>query len=413
MINWNLDNYRQVFRYPSFRRFWVGFTLSVLGDTMTRVALTWFVYETTGSARALGWLTLFYTGPVIVGGLLAGWLLDRFERRTVMLIDSLVRGGGVILIPGLYAMDQLALWHIYAVAGLHGLLMMISLAGGPSLVPALVPKQHLATANALETLSFTLGGVIGPPVAGFLIGRLGAPNVIILDAVSYGVFALALSRVKPIIEAGVSAQVAQPTYHLKAAIQLLLKKKILLSTTLMFMSANFGIGAMFVWLPIFSDRTLGGGSELYGLLLGFLSAGEVISSVLAGTLTLSLSLGLLICLGQFLAGIALGLLLLGQSLWGTAAGLTLFGLFSAPLTIWAQTLRMQIIPEPLRGRTFALLRMLMQGTNPLGGVMAGLLLPSLGLPALIGLSALLVGGPGLIGHRLKELRLGQNEIELT
>jgi MFS family permease len=88
MINWKPDNYRQVFRYQSFRWFWVGFTLSVLGDTMTRVALTWFVYETTGSARALGWLSLFYTGPVIVGGLLAGWLLDRFERRTVMLVGG-------------------------------------------------------------------------------------------------------------------------------------------------------------------------------------------------------------------------------------------------------------------------------------------------------------------------------------
>jgi len=122
---------------------------------------------------------------------------------------------------------------------------------------------------------------------------------------------------------------------------------------------------------------------------------------------------LLICLAQFLAGSALGLLLLGQSLWGAAAGLTLFGFFGAPLTIWAQTLRMQIIPEPLRGRTFALLRMLMQGTNPLGGVIAGLLLPSLGLPVLIGLSALLVGGPGLIGYRLKELRLGQDQVEVA
>ncbi|HXV42139.1 MAG TPA: hypothetical protein VEC96_03705 [Anaerolineae bacterium] len=67
-------------------------------------------------------------------------------------------------------------------------------------------------------------------------------------------------------------------------------------------------------------------------------------------------------------------------------------------------MRMQIIPEPLRGRTFALLRTLMQRTNPLGGVMAGLLLPLVGLPALIALSASLIGVPGLLGYRVRALR---------
>jgi len=79
---WQIGNYRQVFQFKSFRLFWLGFTFSILGDTMTRVALTWFVYETTNSVKALGLLTLFYTGPVIVGGLLAGWLLDHRGPET-------------------------------------------------------------------------------------------------------------------------------------------------------------------------------------------------------------------------------------------------------------------------------------------------------------------------------------------
>ena len=76
---------------------------------------------------------------------------------------------------------MLALWHVYAVAAVYGFLMMIPLAGGPTIVPTLVPREQLPTANALEMLSFTLGGVIGPPLAGLLIARTGAPNVVILD----------------------------------------------------------------------------------------------------------------------------------------------------------------------------------------------------------------------------------------
>jgi MFS family permease len=408
-----MDNYRQIFQHKSFRAFWIGYSLSILGDTMTRVALTWFVYESTGSAAALGWLTFFYIGPVLVGGFLAGWLLDRFGRQKVMLVDNLLRAGIVALIPLLYTWGELALWHIYGVAAVYGFLMMIPLAGGPALVPSLVPRQHLATANALEVLSFTLAGVIGPPLAGFLIAQFGAPNVVALDVLSYLVFAIMLTRVKPEVEESAASPAGRTSYALKDAFRLLLQNKILLSTTLMFMAANIGFGAMQVWLPIFVDQVLGSGPEWYGILLGFLALGEVASSIPAGSMRSSLSLGTLICLAQFLTGVSLALCLAFRNHSGVIISLTLFGLFSAPLTIWAQTLRMQIIPEPLRGRTFALLRTLMQGTNPLGGLLAGLLLPLLGLSTIIGLSTAVISLPALLGYGVKELRLADKPAELA
>jgi hypothetical protein len=64
---------------------------------------------------------------------------------------------------------------------------------------------------------------------------------------------------------------------------------------------------------------------------------------------------------------------------------------------------MQIIPETLRGRTFALLRTLMQSASPVGGIVAGFLLPVVGIPAMISLSAALIGTPGLLGYRVKDL----------
>jgi MFS family permease len=401
--------YRHIFQNRSFALFWAGFTCSVLGDAMTRVALTWFVYETTHSAAALGWLTLCYTGPIIAGGLLAGSLLDRFDRRTVMLVDNIVRGLSVALIPLLNATGHLALWHIYAVAGIYGLLMMISLAGGPALVPALVRQEQLDTANALEMLSWTLGGVIGPALAGLLIGVIGAPNVVIVDAISYAVFALALSRTQLASAAEGQAPPGDTGARLGHAVRLLMGNTILLATTLMFLACNIGGGAMSVWLPILADRQLHGGPELYGTLLGALALGEVLSAFLVGGVRIPLTPGTLICLAQTLSGVALGGVLLSGSPWQVGLALGVFGACSAPLTIWAQTLRMQIIPERLRGRTFALLRMLMQSGNPIGGALAGALLPTLGIAGLVGISALAVGVPGLLGYRVKALRQAGSE----
>lgn len=196
---------------------------------MTQVALTWLVYQSTHSAQAVGLFLFAYTAPVLLGGFLIGPLLDRYDRRTIMLVDSLIRGTVVATIPVLSAAGHLALWQVYGVAAVYGLLKMITLAGGPALVPALVPPGSLATANALETLGFTVSGVAGPSVAGLLIGVIGAPNVVAVDAVSYGAFALALARI------GVAATPAGPrttrTYRWRDAVALLRHNAILRSTT--------------------------------------------------------------------------------------------------------------------------------------------------------------------------------------
>lgn len=404
MTRVQVEGYRGIFRAVSFRRFWLGSTFSLLGDAMTRVALTWFVYEATRSPEALGWLMLCYTGPTIAGGILAGAVLDRFDRRTVMIVDSLVRGAIMAGIPALHAAGRLSLGYVYVAAAVYGLLRMIPLAGGPALVPDLVRPQHLATANALEMLSFTLAGVIGPPLAGLLAVRIGAPNVVIIDAISYLAFALALAGVRPVNPQSAPGQADGSRAHPGHALRLLLGNRVLLATTLMFMAFNIGNGFIPVWLPILADQGLGGGADLYGTLLGVQAVGEVASALLAGSVVLPLSLGTLICLAQFLAGGALLIVLLGQTVWSTGTGLVLFGALSTPLTIWAQTLRMRIIPGHLRGRAFALLRTLMQAGAPLGGALAGWLLPVLGIPTLIALSTTIVSLPGLLGYRVRELR---------
>ncbi len=398
--------YRDILRIGSFRAFWLGFTFSEFGDAVTRVALTWYVYETTRSAEALGLLMLCYSGPVVVGGLLAGTLLDRYDRRRVMLVDSVIRGTAVALIPVLSGTGLLSLWHVYAVAAVYGFLMMVSLAGGPSLIPSLVGPAHVPVANALETLSFTLGSVVGPLAAGLLIGIIGAANVMWLDAVSYFAFAWVLARIRLAAPEPSAPPVGGTTYRLADAVRLLLTNRVLLSTTLMFMAFNVGGGCLAVWLPILTDRVLGGGPDLYGTLLGIQAVGEVASALLAGGRTFAAPLGTLICLAQMLSGASIAVMLIGPSLGTVASGLAALGAFSAPLTIWAQTLRMQIIPERLRGRTFAILRMLMQSGRPIGGTLGGVLLPIVGLPAMIVLSALVVGAPGLAGYQVGELRMG-------
>ncbi len=398
------NSYRDILGNKNFLAFWSGFTLSAIGDSLTRVALTWLVFEETKSAQALGILTIAYTAPILLGGFFAGPLLDRFGARRVMIFDNLLRGFVFALIPILHLLNKLEFWHVYIFAAIYGMLMMISLAGGPTLIPSIVKEEQLETANAMETLSYTISGVIGPPLAGLLIVWIGSTNVVILDALSYFIFAFALLVMSIREPVHLPSEQTNASYSILDAVRLMTGNKVILSTTLMFMAFNVGLGALTVFLPLISDQIAASSSEVFGALLGALALGEVISAWLAGSLSLNMILGKRIALAQILSGLSLALLLAGAVFWMVAIGLFLLGFFSAPLTIWAQTLRMQVIPPEMRGRTFALLRTLMQGATPLGGALAGFLLPVLGMQSMIGLSSLIIGAPGLAGMQTKELR---------
>lgn len=392
--------YADLLRNRPFRRFWLGLMASATGDELTRVAFVWFVYEKTGSAEALGLLMLCFTGPIVIGGFVAGWLLDRFDRRLVMTIDNLARGLAIAMVPALHFLGWLEVWHVYVSAAVHGLLMMVSLAGTPTMILALVPKERLATANALESLGYSCAGVAGPVIAGFLIAGIGAPATVMLDVVSYLLYALILFRLK----LSLPAPVTRAKVAIGDAVRLLFGNPILIATTFMFLVFNLGTGSVPVWLPIHVEKTLEGGPELYGVLLSTVFAAQVAATLVVGQIGNRVPLGLGIALAQMLAGIAMILMIFATDAILTGAAFFLFGIAAAPLTPWAQTLRMEIIPEEMRGRAFALLRMLMQSGRPIGGALAGFLLPAIGLAATVGLLGTAMTGAGLAGFLTRPLR---------
>jgi Transmembrane secretion effector len=385
-----------------FRVFWLGFSLSVLGDAITRTTLVWYVFDLTGSSISLGWLSFCFTAPVIVGGITAGWLLDRFDRRAIMSIDSVTKSLLVMSVPVLVAMDAMPLWYVYAVAGVFGLLMMIPLAGVPSLLPALVGRDELNAANALETIGYTAGGVLGPPLAGLLVVQVGPLEALYLDGVTYLVFAWAVWRCRPQPEVG-RPETGGAT-GLLAAARLIAHSPVLASTTVMYLVFNVGLGALLVVVPVFADTVLGGGPELYGVLLGCIAIGELTGSVTFGTIRLPIPEGLAICLAALLSGIAVAAVAVSPGALGVAMGLVLYGAFSAPLTIWGQTLRMKIIPPGFHGRCFAIMRTLMQSGAPLGGVSAGFAVPLLGVRAAVAGVALMTCLVGALGLAIADLR---------
>ena len=384
---------RSVLRNRNFRRVWIGATLSSAGDAASWIAL---VALTLGGGHAnLAVLATVYTAPVAVGGLLSGWALDRFNRRLVIIADSLFRAGVFASIPVAAAVGHLTAAQLYVVAGVYGFLKMISLAGFPAMIPSLVDAGALTQANALEGASFGLSSIAGALLAGLTIPIIGPVPLVIADACTYALFALLLGSVSMPSHVHAETEPTAPQTGLLPVLRLVLRHRWLRELTIMFALANVGEGALLVFLPNRAIQ-IGLGVNGYGWLVAAVTGGELLAAVAMLRLPWRFALPPSVVVAQLTAAVLILALMFGMPSVAVAA-LVLFGTCSTPMTAWAQTLRMQVIPEHARGRAFSILRTFMQATPPLGALLAAVTLPHgvtvtvFAISAAIGLPALLLG----------------------
>jgi MFS family permease len=383
--------YREVLRrFPDFRRLWLGSSISALGDGMTWTALSWLVLTRHGVV-ALGVLAVCSTAPVLLGGAVLGPLLDRFDKRRLLLVDSLFRAAVIGLVPLLAALDALPALALYGVAATYGLLKMLPLAGVPAAMPDLLPPAQLSAGNGLEQLGYGLATVVGPALAGVLVPVIGAPRVLLLDALSYLVFVAFLARMTRPLPPVPTTGTRQAGW--RPAARTVVKDKVILATTLAFMAFNVAEGMLLVTLPWLANRD-GEASQL-GLLLASIAAGELIGATAAGRVRSDARLLRGIAAAQLVASV-LFLAVLAPSPYVIALLLLALGAISAPMTVWAQSLRMLRLPAEERGRIFTLLRTCMQFTPPLGAAIATTLLAGGSLAAVAVTMVLVAGLPALL-----------------
>jgi MFS family permease len=391
--------YIRLLRNRRYRLLWGGDTLSNLGDGASWVALAWTGYELRGTAGAVGALLVAYSAPVLIGGPLVGILLDRFDRRRLLIADNLLRGVGMAAVPLLYAAGWLRFWHLFFAAALYGLLKMFPLAGVPTLIPDLVEDEELDAANAMESFSFWLGAVAGPALGGILLAFVAGPYVLAVDAVTYFVFAGALVRMGPVSGGDAVAEVRDSGF--RPALALVARSPVILATTLMFMAANIGEGLVIVLLPLYADSVAG--ATAYGAIVAAGAVGGLLGATFAGAVGGRLPYGRAIATFQAAAGLAVLPFVFKPPLVVAFAATFSSSFFIGPLTVWAQTIRMRVIPPELRGRVFAALRTAMQGTLPVGGAVAAPLVAAGGLRAGFLGAVVVIAIPGLLGLVLPAL----------
>jgi MFS family permease len=171
---------------------WLGQIVSVLATFMTQFALTIWVFEKTGSATALGLLQVFFITPFLLVSPLAGVMVDRYNRKLMMMVSDLTAGLATVSILVLQWMGVLEIWHLYAAAIFHGLGNSFQWPAYSAAIATMLPKEQYGRANGMMTLIEAGPAVFSPLFAGALLPLIGFTGILSIDVVTFVLAVLAL-----------------------------------------------------------------------------------------------------------------------------------------------------------------------------------------------------------------------------
>jgi MFS family permease len=372
---------------PPFRLLWSARTVSFLGDSLTLVALLLHVEQTTGRGLAVALLLLVGDFAPALLGPFTGALADRFDRRRLMIVCELAQGGLIAVI---------ALWLpslplLLALVAVRAVAAQVFQPASRALVPSLVHRRDLESANAAIGFGTNGGEALGPLAAAALVPLLGVRGVLLVDAASFLVSAVLLTR----LPRGRS-QRGEPGGGLAretlAGLRHIAGSRLLRAVGLGFFGVVAFNGVDDVALVFLAKDTLGSGDAAVGVLLAAVGIGLLAGYLLLARPWPKLATGTLLVAGFAVS--SAGNLLTGLA-WAVAAAFAVQlarGLGLAAMDVAVGTLVQRAVPEELLGRVFGALYGAIGAAAGLSYVAGGVLLDLTGAPTVF----LLAGAGGLL-----------------
>jgi MFS family permease len=386
-------------RHRNYRLFLTGQIISTIGTWMQSVAMPWLALQLTHNGLLVGLVLAAQFMPVLLGSQFGGMVADRYRKRSVLLVTQ-----ALFMIPSfaLYLVSaggHAEYWMVVVAALATGTINLFDVPSRQAFVIEMVGKQDLMNAIALNSSVFNGAAVIGPSIAGLIIGAFGVPLCFLANAVSYlaAIIALLLMRDLPAL---VREREQQPWLTRIAQGASYARREPVVGTLLVVV-AVFSLFAMnrLTLIPLFADEVLHAGAEGFGFLMGSMGLGA-----LAGALTLAFNPSASDPRRQFWMAMIWVIALLAFS-FSRVFVISLIALFVAgyaQLTFVATANnRIQTItPDHLRGRVMALYAQALIGVGPIGSTQAGALATLFGTPTWAMAIGALIAGAVILGVRL-------------
>ena len=178
-----------------FSLVWIGQIVSVLASGMTTFAMTIYMYQQTKSATAMAFVQVAYITPFLIMSPIAGVMVDRYNRKLMMMISDIAGATASLGLLLLYATGHLQYWHIYVTSAVAGIGTTFQWPAYSAAISVMLPKEQYGRANGMMSLIEAGPGVISPFLAGALIPLIQIGGILLLDTITFWLSILALAVV--------------------------------------------------------------------------------------------------------------------------------------------------------------------------------------------------------------------------
>jgi MFS transporter, DHA3 family, macrolide efflux protein len=394
-----------------FSILWIGQSVSLLGTTMTGFALAIWAFQIAPlemRATAFSYMQVAYLLPLILVSPLAGVLVDRWDRKRIMILSDLLAGLATAVILVLYVSGNLRLWHLFVVNAIEGILQTFQWPAYSAAITLMVEKKHYARASAMTQLAGNTSGIFAPLLAGSVIGFIPSYGVLFILVFDVLTFLFAVGTIlflripPPVVTAEGRLGRGSLMKEIVYGFQYIWKRPGLLGLQVTYLFGNFFSNLSFTLLaPMVLTRTAGN-----SLIFGSVQTAGSLGGVLGG-LAISAWGGLKrksvgVTAGWALVGLTGVLVIgLGRSPWIWAAGMFMAALLVPLIDSSNQAIWQSKVAPDVQGRVFSTRRMIAWLANPLGAALAGpladrLLEPNMqpGAELAVALGWLVGSGPG-------------------
>lgn len=379
-----VDGPRPLRHNPDFLLLWSGQFVSTLGTRFSGLALPLLVLALTHSPAQVGLISATQLVPYLIFGLPAGALVDRWDRKVVMIMCDLIRFLAFGSVPLAVVLGHLAIAQLYLIAVVDGVSFVFFNTAQVAALPRVVAASQLPQATALNETAGTTATLIGPALSGLIIslGRttlVGATLAYLLDSVSYLMSALSLSAIRTPFQAPRGTRTGRSLRaEVRDGLRFLSAHPHLRLIALLSMGITLCESPVYLAVVVLAQRSLRADARTIGLIISAAGLGGVIGSLLAQRLARRLSVGhMLIGLTAIkaaaipLAAVAVSPAVLGVSVAIVVMTGPIYNVVQIPY-------RLSLIPDALQGRVNSVFRLLSFGGVSVGTAVGGLLLSPLG-----------------------------------
>ncbi len=374
-----MKKYFSSLKHRDFRLFFSGQMVSLTGTWMQNVAQGWLVLQLTNSPFLLGIINAIAALPILLFSVWGGTVADRMGKRNLIICTQALSMILAFIMGILFSLHIIEFWHIALLAGLIGLVNAFDMPARHSFVIEMVGKADLSNAIALNSMIFNIARIIGPIVAGFVVGAWGVGTCFYINGFSFLAVLAGLLFMKGDFTPKNSNHSSLHDSTMDGARYVWQNRKIRNLIILVSVSSLFGVSYM-VLMPVFARDILNIGAKGLGVLLSAIGIGALLSSLSLTIFSHSDHSNRLVSLGGIVLGISLIVFGFSKSVNISLLALVGVGWGIVTQTTTINNLLQKETPDELRGRVMGFYTVMFLGMTPLGSFQAGLLADWLTVP---------------------------------